>query len=152
MSKEKVEIIISNKSKPHKFINVKPLSFRIDLDIYPYSIYVCFANPELIKQEILNHKYNMYPDEYIDGIIKNINEDNPSARTITMSNGNCIIYINKSFYSKSMVLNCITHEVLHVTHSVMDRIGLKLNFKSDEAFCYLNGFLNEKILEKYLWK
>jgi hypothetical protein len=30
----------------------------------------------------------------------------------------------------------------------MDRIGLNLSLESDEAFCYLNGYINEKIFEQ----
>ena len=131
---------------------VKRTSFRIDLEIYPYSVYVCFADPKLIKEEVLKHELNQYDDAFFDRKILEIETEKPGGRSIMLSNGNCIIFINKYFYNKSYILNVITHEVFHVTHFIMDRIGLKLNFKSDEAFCYLNGFLNEKILEKYLWK
>jgi len=39
----------------------------------------------------------------------------------------------------------LAHEVLHAVHWLLSNRGLKLNFKNDEAFCYLLGSLVRRI-------
>lgn len=43
-------------------------------------------------------------------------------------------------------LDSITHEVFHLTRRVMEGANLPLNEETDEAYAYLNGWLNEKII------
>jgi len=42
----------------------------------------------------------------------------------------------------------LAHECLHAVHWFLDNRGIKLNFKSDEAFCYLLGSLVRRIAEQ----
>ncbi len=42
----------------------------------------------------------------------------------------------------------LTHECLHATHWFLNNRGIKLNFKSDESFCYLLGSLVRRIAEQ----
>jgi len=42
----------------------------------------------------------------------------------------------------------LSHECLHAAHWFLNSRGLKLNFKSDEAFCYLLGSLVRRIAEQ----
>jgi hypothetical protein len=42
----------------------------------------------------------------------------------------------------------LSHEVLHAVHWLLKNRGLKLNFKNDEAFCYLLGSLVRRIAEQ----
>jgi hypothetical protein len=42
----------------------------------------------------------------------------------------------------------LAHECLHAVHWFLDNRGIRLNFKSDESFCYLLGSLVRRIAEK----
>ena len=42
----------------------------------------------------------------------------------------------------------ITHEVYHMTESIADYIGLKHSVESEEAYCYLNGYINKEIFKQ----
>lgn len=128
---------------------LKKKAFDITLDVYPYTIFVVFIDLGLLRNCLLTYKYKI-SDTEINDIIESFKvNSNCAARTLSLTNGNQVVFFpHKSFILNSYTVNTITHEVLHITHNIMDRIGLKLNFKSDEAFCYLNGYINQKIFEQ----
>jgi hypothetical protein len=43
-------------------------------------------------------------------------------------------------------VDSVTHEVFHLTKSVMERADIPLNDETNEAWAYLNGWLNEKVM------
>lgn len=130
-----------------KIPKLKPKAFKIDLGIYPYTIFVCFLDFELLIDLISKEKLSP-SEEQIEDIKSYFVKVNYGAKVLNLSNGNVIMYIPHNYVEPNFVLNTITHESLHITHMIMDRIGMKLNFKSDEAFCYLNGYINQKIFEE----
>ena len=44
-------------------------------------------------------------------------------------------------------INLIVHEALHVTFAIADRIKMPYSIDFDEPFCYLHGWLVQKIFE-----
>ena len=130
-----------------KIPKLKKKAFKIDLEIYPYTIFVCFLDFDLLI-EFLKKEKHPPTEENLKDIISNFENINYAAKVLPLKNGNVIMYIPNNYLEQNFMVNSITHESLHITHMIMDRIGLKLNFKSDEAFCYLNGFINEKIFEQ----
>ncbi len=123
---------------------LKKKCFEIKLDIYSVSVFVCFLDLNLLYEYLINHKDFNGDIEYVKEKFKNM-KNNYTGKVLQFENGNIIMYIPRNFKNQNYMVNTITHEVFHITHFVMDRIGLKLNFKSDEAFCYLNGYINEQI-------
>lgn len=69
------------------------------------------------------------------------------GRTILTKNGALAILL-KPTKSPAYLINIISHEVLHVVHFITEQIGLELSHDSVEAYCYLNGYLNEMICSK----
>lgn len=48
--------------------------------------------------------------------------------------------------------NTIAHEALHITHMILDHVGVKADYSNDEADCYLLGWVIGEIykgIEKY---
>lgn len=131
-----------------KIPKLKKKAFTIDLGIYPYSIFVCFLDLEEMRKELLAYKYNPPTNENIDKLFETFKKGDFAGRVQQIENGNLLVYFPNNFGETKYMVNTITHEVFHCTHMILDRIGLKLNFKNDEAFCYLNGFINEKIFEQ----
>lgn len=130
-----------------KIPKLKKKAFKIDLGIYPYTIFVCFLDFELLIDLISKEKLPP-SEEQIEDIKSYFVNVNYGAKVLNLSNGNVIMYIPHNYVEPNYMINSITHESLHITHMIMDRIGMKLNFKSDEAFCYLNGYINQKIFEE----
>lgn len=130
-----------------KIPKLKPKAFKIDLGVYPYTIFVCFMDLDKLVELIRTEKYPPSEKE-VEDIITGFNGEGFAAKVLQLNNGNILMYIENNFIDQSYMVNAVTHEVFHITHMIMDRIGLKLGFKSDEAFCYLNGYINEKIFEQ----
>lgn len=55
----------------------------------------------------------------------------------------CFIWINS--YDKEL----LAHECLHATIYVLDKAGVPINKKTDEASCYYLQYLLQKIKDKY---
>lgn len=128
-------------------IKLKPKAFEIDLSIYPFTVFVCFLDLEKLA-EVLRITYYSPPNEgQIQEILNELN-DCSVGKTLRLENGNIIIYIPNNLKYDFYMWNIITHETFHATHLIMDKIGLNLTLESDEAFCYLNGYINQKIFEQ----
>ncbi len=54
----------------------------------------------------------------------------------------------KSWRGAPKDYDTLSHECLHAAHWFLDNRGIKLNFKTDESFCYLLGSLVRRIAEK----
>lgn len=46
----------------------------------------------------------------------------------------------------------LTHECLHAVHWFLTNRGIKLNFKSDESYCYLLGSFVRRIANQLNWR
>lgn len=42
----------------------------------------------------------------------------------------------------------LAHEIFHAAHMILSKVGIKLSFKSDEAFAHLIGYLTTKVYVK----
>jgi hypothetical protein len=131
-----------------KIPKLKNKAFEIDLAIYPFTIFVCFLDLTKLEELLRNYKFYKLTEEQIKGIIEPLKNISSGGRTLRLENGNVVIYIPSNLKYSQYMWNILTHEVFHATHLIMDSIGLNLTLESDEAFCYLNGYINEKIFEK----
>ena len=131
-----------------KIPKLKNKAFEIDLAIYPFTIFVCFLDLKKLEDLLKNYKFYKLTEEQIKEIIEPLKNISSGGRTLMLENGNVIIYIPNNLKYSQYMWNILTHEVFHTTHFIMDRIGLNLSLESDEAFCYLNGYINEKIFEQ----
>jgi len=131
-----------------KIPKLKKKAFTIPLGIYPFTIFVCFLDLNLLMEEI--KKYSNPPsEEESNKLFSELKEgsDEYGAITWNLKSGNIIIFIPKDTNSNYMV-NMITHETLHATQMIMETIGTKLTEETDEPFCYLNGYINEQIFKQ----
>lgn len=127
---------------------LKNKSFEIDLQIYPFTIFVCFLDLTKLEELFRNYRFYKPTEEQIKEIIDSLKSVTGGGQTLRLENGNIVIYIPNNLKHSQYMWNIITHEVFHATHFIMDRIGLNLSLESDEAFCYLNAYINEKIFEQ----
>ena len=131
-----------------KIPQLKKKAFSIELGVYPYTIFVGFLDLELLRKELLNYKLDPPSNDDIDNLFKDFKDGTFAGRVKHLNNGNIIVYFPNNFINQNYMTNVITHEAFHCTQMVLDHIGLKLNFKNDEAFAYLNGYINQKIFDE----
>ncbi len=56
----------------------------------------------------------------------------------------------KSIKNQNINFGTLQHEILHATLSILRDKGVKFDLDNQEPFCYLQGYITEKILEKIL--
>lgn len=135
-----------------KIPKLKNKGFKIDLSIYPYTIFVSFGDVENFRKVFKEDEYfKDLSEEEIKDIFSNfIENDEYCARTLQLNNGDILIHFKYLHYpmSNSYMFNTIAHESLHATEMILTRIGMKLNRKTGEAFCYLHGYIVEQICKE----
>jgi hypothetical protein len=131
-----------------KIPKLKKKAFKIDLVIYPYTIFIGFLDPHSLMKTLEQHKYPIKEEELekVRSILERETSDY-AAITHPLSNGNIVIFVPEQT-NPNYIVNMITHETLHATEMIMSRIGMTLCEQSDEAFCYLNGYINQEIFKQ----
>ncbi len=102
--------------------------------VYPFSLMVITdTSYEELKAELLKS----LPDKVHDRIeiLNNVGD----ARTVMFETGQTCMVLNKK------TPGTIAHEVFHAVEFLMDRIGIKLDPNSDEAYAYLTGYITDEI-------
>lgn len=131
-----------------KIPKLKKKAFTLELGIYPYTIFIGFLDPHSLISQLESHKFPIKEEEIEK--VRNILERETSdyaAITQPLSNGNIVIFVPEQ-PNPNYIVNMITHETLHATEMIMSRIGMTLCEQSDEAFCYLNGYINQEIFKQ----
>lgn len=50
------------------------------------------------------------------------------------------------------LINTVSHELLHFLSGMLRHKGLHMTEETEEAFCYLQGYLMEETYEKFIYK
>lgn len=134
-----------------KIPKLKNKAFQIDLGIYPFAVFVCFGDVEKLRPVLQAYKYKIDEDS-IEKLVTHIRKrsENCAGNAFLLENGNVVVWIKQMVYSEDpcYIVNTISHEALHATEMVLNTIGMKLHKKSEEAYCYLHGYIVEKIFEQ----
>jgi hypothetical protein len=134
-----------------KLPKLKNKAFTIDLGVYPFTVFVCFGDVSNLRKQLESYKYKIH-EEDITKLIDDVSEyiKNCSGKAIEISNGNVILWFNTAYWKEEPChyANTISHESLHCTEMILETIGMKLNRESSEAYCYLHGYIVEKIFEQ----
>lgn len=119
---------------------MKGKNFIIKGTIYPFDIMVSIgeADEELykkLKQNGIdcNDEAWKYPNITIKG------------RCVSFSGNQTLIRLKRKPVS-AVDKGVLAHEIMHAVIFIMWKVGMKLEIEvSDEAFCYLNGYITEQI-------
>lgn len=123
-----------------KVINVSLYNKKIIL-FYKQKQDEKFILPKYIIKE-----YNI-TEEQLNNLYDVINDDTYKCSTI-YTNKLEIIRINSDIIKNTKhLLQCISHEALHATFDIANIIGLKYNYKSEEAFTYLLDYIVGEITD-----
>ncbi len=112
----------------------------ISYKVYPFDLLLSFNESDKQFQKNLK-KLGV---TCTDSILEFDNLSSNKGRTFMLPTGQSILRLN--FYPKTSVeFGILQHEIFHCVEFVLDRIGMKLNSKSDEAYAYLIQYLTTKI-------
>lgn len=120
----------------------KPITFIVPLVVYPFDVMVSIneSNDNIVK---LLKKYNV---DYSDVDVQQISETR-KGRTILFK-GNQTLIRMFDFDESPVSYGNLQHEIFHAIEFIMDRIGQKLTFDSDESYAYAIGYLTTEIYKK----
>ena|SRR5690554_5970730 len=113
--------------------------FKIPVEIYKTDVWVYVDEPpESVRKHYLSKVGRL--DDMADALAI---PDGTEARTILHRSR-----LNFISFGADPTPECIAHESLHVALSILREVGFRLTWKSEEAACYLLGYLVKKIHEK----
>lgn len=128
---------------------VKKTFVDIDVPIYGGWVIVSInqSNEEFIKSFIKSRKSDRSTAEYYCSLV-NQDIELEQGKTAHLQ-GNVIVRVYSDLKT-AFHYNTLVHELFHATDFILDYKGLKLVDGSDEAYCYLIGYLMEKTMEAHL--
>lgn len=123
-------------------MNSQSAFFIIPLKVYPFDVAISIGQSNNEIEESLK-KYSI---DYSD---VNVKWDSNTQR------GRCLIFHDNKvlirmdeFKSSPVWFGYLQHEVFHAVEFTLNRIGMELSFKSDEAYAYLIQYITTKVYEK----
>ena len=115
---------------------------------------------EIIQVPIYNQDFCIFygnATEYLDYIrvefgYRDLVTGRTQARTLelkTLGKRHLVLFLNSEHITEidPKCFSIISHELIHLTGSVMDFAGIKHDINNDEAWAYLSGFLSHKIFD-----
>lgn len=130
---------ISTKKKsnitPKKLKNY--LKYKIDL--YNCNVFTYVGEFDNFVKILSKHKEFEMLHSYIKG------RDDNNLGTCYYNGSNIVIFVKN--HTSSEMYNSIFHENLHATMQILNHIGMVYSKESEEAYAYLNAYLNQKTIE-----
>ena len=130
-----------------KIPKIKNKAFIIDTEIYPLKIFVVLGDIKQLKDLLFSYKKPPTQEQFEEirtTLTKDLDCYNGFSYQIKFSS-NFIIWVAKDCNPYDIV----PHEVLHTVSDYFNSISMQPMCKeNEEAFCYLNGYINKKIFEQ----
>lgn len=127
-------------------------AFKINLPIYNQEIIFLFhLSDKEIRQRIKNIIPSIKTEEQFQDFLSPIpgKLNSVQARTTIYDNGGiCVRYYDLVDIKTVEGLSCLSHELIHVCSYIFERIGMKHNEETEEAYAYLHGHLFREVLKK----
>jgi hypothetical protein len=120
---------------------MKGKNFIIPLVIYPFSVMVSIAEEDgVLKKKLESLGVDMSQ-------IPLTHSETQRGRCIIFGGNQTLIRIYRPVKT-SEDYGSLQHEIFHATEFILDRVGMSLCKKSDEAYAYLIGYLTTEIYKK----
>lgn len=115
-------------------------TFEIDVDIYNYSFLVCIG-PSNKSIDFINDTHNLPNLKEVGYDVKDL--DDFGGGVFTEDNKYTILWL-PSIPKTSIQLSDLAHEIFHVVCQIMNRVSIPLTISSEEAYCYLIGYITKE--------
>jgi len=113
-------------------------------EIYPFDVLITTAENQKVYKYIEKKKNYILNDVEKRGL-----EMTSKARTVQLMGGQVIIRLKKQKTRVGIDLVDLVHEIEHAVWFIFNRIGIKHNDGSDEAFAYFQAYLTRQALNFY---
>ena len=116
------------------------MTFTIDIEIYDCTIHILNNVPDI--------EYNSYMKVYFDEVPDRL--PNVGCTWTIQDKKNkehYVIDFQKKLKKDADCMNIIVHESLHVAFAIAEKIMMPYSIENDEPFCYLCGYIVEKIFK-----
>lgn len=122
-------------------MKVKSLNFIIPLVVYPFDVMVSLGESDKDVSKRLTHFVGNFESSDIE------HNYSQRGRTIIYSGNQTLIRMYKLKDTPEWH-GQLAHEIFHAVEFIMERIGMKLTFDSDEAYAYLIGHITTEIFKR----
>lgn len=120
---------------------MKSKNFIIPLVVYPFQVMVSIGEPDdVLKKKLISHGVDMSQ-------IILTHSETQRGRCIIFGGNQTLIRMYKPVKTAEDY-GSLQHEIFHATEFILERIGMTLCKKSDEAYAYLIGYLTTEIYKK----
>lgn len=117
----------------------KGKNFIIPLVVYPFDIMVSIGETD----DQLKTSFGKYVDNFDFGNYFDI--PNRKANCLMFEGGQTIIRFKEWQYTE---MSTVSHEIFHAVTFIMNRIGMPLDEKNDEAWAYLIGYVTQEFYNR----
>ena len=129
---------------------MKEFRLQITTGIYPLSIYVGSLDIGKFSDYLVTVLDKKSAKYHIKGIKKSLKHNSAACCSCNYEDGSTVIFFFGIHNFEKRKYEIVTHEVFHSTMMYTEMLGLKYSKDSEEAFTYLNGFINGIILNEFL--
>jgi len=116
------------------------MTFTINIEIYDCRIHVL--------NSVNDHDFELYMFQHFKMLLKRISGQG-TCWTITDTKGkeHYLLDLKIPMKKNPDCINLLVHEALHVTFAIAEKIKMPYTIDFDEPFCYLHGFIVQKLWE-----
>lgn len=123
-------------------MKTESLNFIIPLVVYPFDVIVSISESD----EALFKKLKKRGIDVADTNLS-VYSNTTRGRTIIFSGNQSLIRMYELRDTPEWYGN-LAHEVFHAVEFILERVGMKLTMKSDEAYAYLVGYITTEIFKR----
>lgn len=131
----------------------KEIFYKFRVDVYSYTILFSYNQT---NDDFFNNVNDYYKNIGLakiknDSDINIVKKDDCSGLTLFLSHNTIAIRLfNHTCKNMDYLMDTIAHESLHATLKILDDLGVVYDTNADEAYCYLLGFIVNKIVGKLM--
>lgn len=119
-------------------------AIKVKIDVYNRDLHVLFNYNPRESRNYINKKTN-FSNKSKELFLKHFTDERQDGKGSCISDGIDSFIILGDYRDIPDLVNTISHEAFHFVFTVLDHAGLKLSYKSEEAYTYLIGYVVEEI-------
>lgn len=114
----------------------------IPIEIYNTDMLLVIGSKEELKSALEEHLDKEEAEETYN-VMSDDMDDISLGKSVLLNNGTTVLWLLSNEDKGTMA-----HEIFHIAYFIMEKVGIGLCHKSDEAYTYLIGYITSKIEEE----
>ena len=107
--------------------------------VYPFDVLVSINQTD----DDFHSEVGYLSDDNLEEVFLNLDETILARSYFTTNNISIVRFVNID--KKHIPNGLISHELFHITTFILNKVGCKFSFKSDEAYAYLLHYLIDEV-------